>query len=618
LIGAVWLLVGLTACKPPEDPIDCSTNPNQEGCIVEENKLFARIDLLSENPKVNETIEFALVEETAQIKSLGNPFDYDFLKVMAVFTTPSATEVIVPAFWYHDYTITLNTSWPGNPTGISGRASTDPNEPQGLETIVLSGDPHYRIRLRPSEAGLHQYQIIVTLEGIIVQIEQGSFLVSEGEVPYSESIRIEPNHKRNFIQSDGSLFLPIGQNLGWYTSSTRQSYDYDVWFAKMNEAEANFARIWMATWSFCLHWGNKFDDFSSKMNAAARLDRVLGLAAEYDIQIMLTLLNHGQFSATVNPQWHNNPWNSANGGILDYPSLFFTSHEAKRVYKNQLMYLIGRYAHNTHLFAWELWNEVDWTDNFSSTAVYMWHIEMAQFLKAHDPYKHMVTTSYKGSTGGAYASPSIDFANPHSYDYGSKSLLNELPPVLDHLFSTYQKPIFQSEIGINWQSGSQTASADPTGIALKQQLWAGMMGGGAGGAMNWWWDSFVHPNDLYHRFTGPSRFSKLLDLDGSDIRQLRTLFGTSVGNIRVNLIGYRVDSRIYGYLYDNTWRYNNTTLLTKQNVAVEIPLSNGTYQITFYNTDTGAMIQTNTLAVSSGKAVFTAPSFMEDIAFIIE
>ena len=169
--------------------------------------------------------------------------------------------------------------------------------------------------------------------------------------------------------------------------------------------------------------------------------------------------------------------------------------------------------------------------------------------------------------------------------------------MLDKLYKQYNKPILHAEIGIDWQNGYNNYKLDPTGVHLRQDSWAGMMGGGAGGAMNWWWDSYVHPYDLYYQFKGAGSYAKLLDLTGSDYTQLRTLEGVSKSS-GVGLLGYRFDNRIYGYVYDTAWKYNNQTG-ELSNITVAIPFTNGTYTLTFYNALTGEVISETTIPVSN-------------------
>lgn len=604
----LMLAIFLVSCKPEESTQVTETE-------VPPMHLINGINLVTTNPIAYEKVEFALFD-TQTYKDLElNPYDYREVMIRGVFESPSGKIYNVPAFYYQDYEFFLNTEWTQPPTGISGSASTDPNEPQGLEMVNYVGDPHFRLRFLPQEAGLYDLNVEVYKDDAIVQVLQSSFEVGEGTKDYKGVLKVEETHKRNFVFEDGTTFIPIGQNTGWYTSSTRQTEDYRVWFEKMSANNANYTRIWMGTWSFALHWGNSYNDFTSRQPHAARLDKVVELANEYDIYFMLALLNHGQFSATVNAQWANNPWNKSKGGILDYPAQFFTHAEAKETYKQQLLYIIGRWGYATHLAAWELWNEVDWTDNFNSTAVYMWHTEMSEFMKENDPYNHMVTTSYKTTTGGAYQSKWIDFVNPHDYGYSSKNVMVHLSPVLENLYNNYQKPVLHSEIGVNWENGALTTTADPTGISLKQSQWAGMMGGGAGAAMNWWWDSWVHPNDLYYRFMGAGAFAQKMDMVGTTYDQLRLLNGVTTSLNNVGLLGYRIDQRVYGYAYDTEWRHNYTNI-NEKTANFTIPLTSGNYTMTIYNTDTGDVIETKPLIISNGIAQFSL-TLTEDIAFTI-
>jgi hypothetical protein len=576
--------------------------------------------VVTQNPTQFQKLEIALYEKEETIAQDGNPYDYDYFKVMGEFTSPSGSVINIPGFWYQHTSIYLNEADQTPPYGISGVASTNPEEPQGREVVFPVGSPHYRFRLLPTEAGSWTYKLKIFQNNTQTETLSGNFNVSPSEDTYQGVIKVDESNKRTFVYENGDSFVPVGQNLAWYTSSTRRSVDYDVWFANMANVGMNIARIWLATWGFALHWGG-YDNFSSRYSHMARLDRVVELAENFAIKIMLVLLNHGQFSSIVNPEWERNPWNVANGGILEHPLLFFTTDEAKRVYKNQLLYLIARYSYTQSLLCWELFNEVDYVDGaaIGSLVVKNWHDEMAKFLKAHDPYQHMVTTSYKGSTGSAFNLSSIDFATMHSYDYAEKGILNNLPQVLNNVFAQYNKPVLQAELGINWQNGAASHRADPNGISIRQGLWAGIMGGGAGGAMNWWWDSQVHPNNLYYLYQGAATFASKMNLSGSDYTQLTELSGVNINKANIRYLGYRFNNRVYGYLYDGSWTHRNfQNILTKDGLIMEIPFTNGIYTITYFDPLNGNIIEQNELTVNSGKVEFITPSFQYDMAFIIE
>ncbi|NLG82887.1 MAG: DUF5060 domain-containing protein [Bacilli bacterium] len=576
---------------------------------VGKEPLFTSLTILNKQLKAYEKIEMRL-NAKVDIKSLVNPYDYDSLNIFGEFTSPLGKKITLPAFWYKEYEIILDENWQGSGSNVPV------GEPKGLETVVLKDNEYYLFRFLPTEIGKWTYRISVKHQGELIQTFNGDLEILNNQNNYKGVIQVEPTHKRNFIFEDGSMYIPIGQNTSWYANRARKTYDYDVWFKNMQEVGANVGRIWLSQRCFSLHYGEKFDDFTSRQNEAARLDRVITLASQYDIYILLTLINHGQFSQYVNPDWHNNPWNIVNGGILSKPREFFYNEEAKKIYKSQLLYLIGRYSYSNHIFAWELWNEVDWTDS-NPLDVYQWHKEMSQFLKDYDPYHHIVSTSYKGETGMAYGLSTIDFVNSHSYDYANKVMNRELPSRINAIWNIYQKPVLFSELGINAESGGATYELDPTGITIHQQLWASMMGGGGGGAMNWWWDSWVHPHNLYYRFKGAATYSKELDLRGSTYVQLSSLKEVTISHDKVNILGYRIDNRMYIYLFDRDWTYKYQNIKAKEEVEISIPFVNGIYQVRIYDTKTGDVILTKEAIIADDSFKIILPTFYEDIALIV-
>ncbi|MFA6595671.1 MAG: hypothetical protein WCT00_05095, partial [Bacilli bacterium] len=155
--------------------------------------------------------------------------------------------------------------------------------------------------------------------------------------------------------------------------------------------------------------------------------------------------------------------------------------------------------------------------------------------------------------------------------------------------------------------------------SIRQGLWAGIMGGGAGGAMNWWWDSQVHPNNLYYLYQGAATFASKMNLSGSDYTQLTELSGVNINKANIRYLGYRFNNRVYGYLYDGSWTHRNfQNILTKDGLIMEIPFTNGIYTITYFDPLNGNIIEQNELTVNSGKVEFITPSFQYDMAFIIE
>ena len=581
--------------------------------------VFGWVTLLNQECVVGKKIEFDLFEEVDTILEKYNPFDYNQIKVAIEFTSPSGEKQEVTAFWCQDSNIILNTYGSYSISGINGVASTDPNEVQGMELVNPIGDPRYRVRFTPKESGEYSYIVKVYFGNTLTSEEHpGKFTVSESTEPYKGVIKVdELNHTFFKFSETNETFMGVGQNACWYTSSTRKTEDYRVWFEYFKENNMNLTRIWMALWGFSLHY-DSYNNFSKRSQQAARLDKMLELAEENGVYLSLCMIDHGQFSSTVNSRWNENPYNVARGGILTEPYQFFTSEQAKEAYKNELMYIISRYGYSNHILCFELFNEVDWCDNYSLiTPRYKeWHKEMAAFIKENDSYHHLVSTSFRGTDGAANSLEDIDFVMPHDYSYTSKKMYENAGKVLTQLIDKYNKPAFFGEIGLSSSNGDENRNMDGSGVSIHQGQWVGIMAG-SGASMNWWWDSYVHPNKLYYRFKGAGAFAKLMDLTGADYRRLQSLDYT-ISNDNLRLIGHCFNDRMYGYLYDNSWTYYNNSIITKDNITISIPFANGTFMLEFYDTGTGELLTQQAVEAKNGMLTFKISSIQYDCAFIVK
>ena len=585
-------------------------------------------EVLTENPIALDMVELALYEkETGYIVSKYNPYDYKEINVYAEFTAPSGDVKKIYGFWYKDYELTLNTLDTSKPSGVSGTASTNPNEPQGRENATFTSEPdHFRLRFTPEQEGTYTVRVFVEEIGFLVQTMTKQITISQAATDnnYRGVMKIDQTNKHHFVDEYNKTFITNGVNLAWWTSSTRKTVDYDVWMDSFSRNGGNMARVWMATWGFAIHWQD-YDNFDKGQAAAKRLDKLFEYCDEYSIYLQLALVNHGQFSSQTNPLWNENPWNVKKGGILESPAEFFFEPVAKEIYKTELRYIIARYGYSDKLLAWELFNEVDWTDgggaynnpSYNELNIKNWHKEMAQFVKANDAYNHLITTSYCTETGMAYSLPEIDFTNPHNYGYTGTHVVTKLASAMKSIYNKYNKPVLQGELGINWESGHESAKADPTGISIRQATWAGMMSGGLGGGMQWWWDSWIHPNNLWYLYQGAGLFANKMDLTGTDYSFLHEDGNAILSNSKAGALGYKFNDRVYGYIYNLDWKYYVPNVANINNLTYSIPMQAGSYTVTFYNSVTGAVISTQTVS-SVGVITLNVPTFAEDIAFIIE
>lgn len=572
--------------------------------------LLQTIELLSTSPRVNEMLEIALYEpHNRVIETAYNPYDYREIKVIMQMTTPSGKSYRLLAFWYRPYDeLRL----------IGGSVDENGFYVGGQEMVRWTENSfqHYLVRYLPKEVGLHNYEVHVYLGEALVQSIPGELNVGEATKETSGYIRVDRVNNKNFIFDNQTSYFPMGVNLGWW-ATTKASHDYANWFKKLADNDANYARIWLANWSFSLH-KDSYKRFDTRQNIAIRLDHVFARAEQYGIYIMLTLINHGQFSSTTNPEWAENVYNKANGGMLDVPIQFFYNAEAKAWYQNELLYLIGRYGYSEHLFAWELFNEVDWIDGYSAIAVTQWHSEMARFIQANDPQDHMVSTSYKYTFGNAaYSLDSIAFGAVHSYAYYDVHFYQKYVGEIQTLWNRYQKPIFFGEIGIDWQSGQGTYHTDYTGVTIRQAAWGGLMSS-AGGGHHWWWDSWFDAYNMWPMLKGASAYARHVDVANDNHQYLHEDSSIQISHAKAKMLGYRSKGAIYGYVYHHDWNYWNRTPEAISSLLIQIPLANGRYQLQVFDTITGVVIQTQTIEVMSHAWVLQIASLTEDYAFILK
>ena len=181
-----------------------------------------------------------------------NPFDPQNIRLDATFTLPSGRSMTVPAFWYQGYQRSL-----------SG----------GYESDTPAGSPGWRVRFTPPEAGAYSLALIILTNGQPSGSPANTgFTVPTGSVPSRYGYVGTTPAKRYFQTGDGQGLPLTGEDVAW--PSAQGTYDYDTWFASMQAAGENFARIWMCPWSFGIEVGRtNLDNYA--LAPAWQLDYVL-------------------------------------------------------------------------------------------------------------------------------------------------------------------------------------------------------------------------------------------------------------------------------------------------------------------------------------------------------
>lgn len=216
-----------------------------------------------------------------------------------------------------------------------------------------------------------------------------------------------------------------------------------------------------------------------------KLDRILEIAEQHGIGVMLCFGTFGEFTAGGyfnEGQWKGSAYNAANGGPCAQPGDFWTSSAARELYRRRLRYIAARWGYSTSIHSWEFWNETN--------APATWVREMAGALRACDPHRHLITTTY--GDPAVWRIPEVDFTQSHHY--GSGSLQDSGPPIADDAAAAavFGKPHLMGEFGIDYRGPDSPYDPRNVGVNLHNGLWSSLMAGNAGGAMSWWWDAYLH------------------------------------------------------------------------------------------------------------------------------
>jgi hypothetical protein len=418
----------------------------------------------------------------------------------------------VPVFSCFELTITAK-AFSGNPFDPSQNdiqmVVTDPKGQTTSIPAFYDGDNTWRVRFTPQKPGTYRYRILargnIELDGTPTA---GSFRAAASK--NHGFVRINPSLRTRFAFSTGEPFFPVGHNVAWPSRWQSQFVDYDAFFPKMGAAGENWARVWMTAWGgLNIEWTpGRLGSYN--LEAARYLDRILALAEKHGIFIQLVIQHHGQFSTRVNPNWNENPMNEALGGFLSRPGEFFTNARAKELFKRKARYIVSRWGYSTHIFAWELFNEVQYTDHPGWDAVVRWHSEMASYIRSIDPYKHLITTSSPDPSSPVW--DSMDFYQEHFYNNDPAAAASgDLNP------SRFTKPYFVGEWGATNGAGPTENGAE----FLRRGLWSGIMTGASAAPMFWDWN-YIHRHDLYKQIGVTAKIVNAAGLAGrGDLRQTK-------------------------------------------------------------------------------------------------
>jgi hypothetical protein len=449
--------------------------------------------------------------------SYSNPFDLAIIDITLRLTRPDQTQITVPAFFYREYEV----------VGSAPERYENP------------GPEQWKVRFAPSAIGAYSFDILIDEAGDVTEFpDMGTFTCAPGrnkEFIHKGFIRLDNEDPLSMKYDDASPRMNIGHNVCWVSDELAGCQNY---YNNMAAAAENWTRIWMCPWGDdgwviieCTndHWSGNFSGVGVySLQTSQRLDSVVDLAEQLGIAIQLVLQYHGLFSTTTNANWDVNPYNAArpqDGGFLDNPEDFFSNAEAIRLTKNKYRYIIARWGYSPAILAWELWNEVQYTDGWAKTRpdVITWHQEMADYIRAVDPHKHLITTSsHTSGFEDIWPIDTIDIIQVHHY---GTPVINTFKTTPWQLGNQYQKPVIIGEYGAGSVDGlnSETNVEDLPepyktqmleGLVLHNGIWSAFHARSS--SHLWWWDWYIEPYNHYQVFAPLAQY-----MEGEDVRGMQ-------------------------------------------------------------------------------------------------
>jgi len=432
-------------------------------------------------------------------QTYSNPFDPSVVDVTAQFVRPDGNAVTVPAFFYQDYDY------------VDGR-------------YVNGRNPGWKVRFAPERTGVYRVNriMVVDANGSTVFDPQVTFT---GVASRDRGIvRRDPRDPSYLRYADRRAYLPIGHDVAWLPGGPG---DWEHYFTQMGAVSENWTRIWMTHFNEgqTLEWSTKQRGYYHGVGRLSlamgwKLDRMIELAEANGIAIQLVLQHHGQFSTTTNSNWNQNPYNVANaaadGGFLSKAEDFFTNPRAVQLTKNKFRYIVARWGYSRAILAWELFNEVQYTDGWRKNrdSVVKWHRDMANYIAALDPFDHLITTSSDSAGFNAlWSLAGINVIQVHHYGTEPAAFIDRMTARL----AGYGKPVLLGEFGVGTTGGSRHVEqrvgrlSEPyktqmlEALDLHNGIWAAFHR--KSGAHLWWWDSYIEPFHLYDQFRALSRYA---------------------------------------------------------------------------------------------------------------
>lgn len=519
--------------------------------------------------KKYEKFEVLLDLENVEIE---NPYDPEDIIVNALFTAPSGQIIRINGF-YDDY-------------GNAGQ---------------------WKVRFSPAEEGEYSYQLFVNDAGSAGETSVAHFTSIDSE--HHGWIRPSTVNPHYFVYEDGTSYYGVGVYSPWRNNLQR--------FDHMAKYDASLFAIWDITYGGFVNGTGLIEEELGRYNQLKlhRIDSLLSILEERDIQMMYAIWPHDLFSATVwAAQWPQNPYSQ----LINVDDVY-SDPVVWEYQKKKYRYMIARFAYSRSMGIWELINEMNGTDGWAHgrhEECYQWIEKCQNYFNENDPYRHPVTASFSGGfieyREELYRL--VDIPNLHLYpaqgwemkypEDSLRSAMYNYAWASRRFWDHFEKPAIFGEAGANlayFQPGDENYH-----ISYHNQIWASLSNGLAATPV-WWTYTRLTPED-WDQLKILSRFVSDIDFANQPFRPL------PVSAEGTDLYVMGTGQEAFGWCRSYMKEDISGSALTIKG------LTDKPYTITWYNTWSGNIISSTTERSRNGILLLNVPEMAEshpDIAFKI-
>ncbi len=558
-------------------------------------------EILSVTQSHDELPRFDMVEISIDMDGVyDNPYDPEEVRLFAEIVPPLGDSLVVGGFWFEPYSRSLEGD---------------------TEVFTPEGPGRWMVRHAPLHEGVHEYRIVVEDgEGATVS---PAYFFSALEAQSRGFVRVDPANPRYFAYDDGTSYVPLGYDICWVNDASG-GYRYMEYLDSMAGGGGNWTRLWMSHFAHgttlewgAYHWTGYYDGLGRySQQVGAKLDAIFSHARQIDVTIALVLHQHSQFETLQWSSWDDNPYNCVNGGPCLTSVDYLTDPEALRLAENLHRYIVARYGAFRSVMTWEIWNEADGILGVPMTSMNQWSRDAAALIRDIDPAGHLVTTSYGVPIHlSSYDIETWDFNNRHQYVFGSWLVGGLLGP-----YRAVEKPLLLSEFGLDWWG--ELNDEDPEGVNIHNGTWSALMHGYAGGAMNWWWDHYIDPLDLWYLNRAPAAFveGEQMTAFTGDVPALALSEGRLLEIAAIGTPDDGAEATIWFWLRDlaSDWWTGPEQITPVEEAAAFLvtadPPGPRVCCAEVWDTWTGGIIDTVTVRQSGPVLLLRVPTFTRDVA----